>query len=268
MNLKIVILLFLILNIVEDKQQSDKNETVTNSEMEIVQSQKTSSYITGWVNAINDNNIPNIEKMYASNAIKVISGDSILNSSKSIAAYYGIQKSKITSIESLFNVEANKNRRINYEVIRYKTEDLKEYTQLLIWRFEGQKVIREFEFTEERSSESKKVSTSDIAERRKLWMELCNENNAEKLVQQLYSSNTIYFNHKPIIRGIEDVIKEYAYMNNANYSLHLQPMKLEVVNANLAYEIGQCSGSYNGKYMLVWKKESNGIWKIYMDSNI
>ncbi|MEP0265673.1 hypothetical protein [Dokdonia sp.] len=268
MNLKIVILFYLILNIVGCKQHSDKNGTVTNSEMEIIQSQKTSSYITDWVNAINDNSIPNIEKMYASNAIKVIPSDSILNSSKSIAAYYGIQKTKIISVESLFNVEANKNRRITYELIRYKTEDLKEYMQLLIWRFEDQKVIREFEFTEEISSESKKVGTSDITKRRKLWMELCNENNAEKLVQELYSSNTIYFNHKPIIKGVENVIKEYAYMNNANYSLNLQPLTLEVVNANLVYEIGQCSGSYNGKYILVWKKESNGIWNIYIDSNI
>jgi ketosteroid isomerase-like protein len=40
------------------------------------------------------------------------------------------------------------------------------------------------------------------------------------------------------------------------------------VNDNLVYEIGQCKGTYKGKYILVWKKESDGVWRVFIDSNI
>ncbi|MBC8756892.1 hypothetical protein H2O64_19620 [Kordia sp. YSTF-M3] len=268
MKLKTIILSFVVLVIIGCKQLANTKENVTNSKEEIVQSEKVSDYSIDWVNAINNKNIHAIEKMYASNASMVISVDSILESSSQIATHYGIKKNKIMAIESLFTVEANKKRRITYEIIKYKTEDQKEYIQIVIWKLENGQVIREFEFTERSSPEAKKVGINEIANRRKLWVELCNANNAENLVKQLYSTNTIYFNHKPIIQGLEDVIKEYDYMNNTKYSLNLEPMKLEVVNANFAYEIGQCSGSYNGKYILVWKKQPDGKWKIHIDSNI
>lgn len=268
MRLKSIILSFLILTIIGCKQRENKKENTTDTKTKIIRSERVPDNLVGWVNAVNGNNTKSIQNSYETNAVKIVSSDSIINSSAKIADYYTIQENKITSIESLFSVEANKERKINYELVRYKIDELKEFIEIVIWRMKGQNVIREFEFTQEVTSKSAEIDTTKIAERRKLWIKLCNSNNAENLVQQLYSSNTIYFNHKPIVQGVKDVIKEYDYMNNINYNLNLQPMKLEVVNANFAYEIGQCSGSYNGKYILVWKKESNGIWKIYIDSNI
>lgn len=250
------------------KQLANIEENTTNPKTKIVHSEEVPDYMIDWIDAINNRNNPSLEKMYASDAIKIVSVDSIIESSSEIATYYKTKKNRITSIESLFNVEASKNRGIHYELIRYKTEDLKEYVQVVIWRLDNEQVIREFEFTERSSPEAKKVDVNEITDRRKLWMELCNAHNAENLVKELYSSNTMYFNHKPIVKGLENLIKEYGYMNNSDYTLHLQPMKLEVVNANFAYEIGQCSGSYNGKYLLVWKKQSDGHWKIHIDSNI
>ncbi|MDR7127885.1 ketosteroid isomerase-like protein [Algoriphagus sp. 4150] len=265
--MKTVILPFVILFIIGCKQQPNKGENVSNSKTEIVRTKKVPDYIVDWANAINNSDIHTIEKNYASNAIKIVSEDGIIESSLQIAKYYEIEREKITSIESLFNVEASKDKRINYELIRYETEGLKEYVQIVIWRLENGQAIREFEFTERSGPEAVKVDTNAIADRRKLWIDLCNANNSENLVKQLYSPNTIYFNHKPIVKGLENLIKEYDYMNN-NYTLNLQPMKLEVVNANVAYEIGQCSGSYNGKYILVWQRQSDGNWKIHIDSNI
>lgn len=270
MKLKILLLHFVILFLLGCKQKPNNEEIVVDSKTKIVHTEKVSEYIIDWVNAINNNNIHAIEKIYASNAIKVVSGDSLIESSAQIAEYYVIKKnkSKITSIESLFKVEASKVKGINYELIRFKTEDLKEYTQVVIWRLENGQVIREFEFTVSSDVEAGKVDLNEIADRRKLWMELCNANNAENLVNRLYSTNSIYYNHKPIVQGLENLIKEYKYMNNANYSLNLQPIKLEVVSENFVYEIGQCNGSYKGKYILVWKKQSDGNWKIHIDSNI
>ncbi|MEO6347962.1 MAG: hypothetical protein ABIO60_08630 [Aquaticitalea sp.] len=268
MKFKIVFLNFILLLIMGCKQKENKKENITDSKTGIISSNKISDNIMYWVDAINNKNTRTLKKMYASNAVKVISADSIINSSSQIAKYYGIHNNSIISIESLFSVEANIGRRINYELVKYKTESLKDYIQLVIWRLEDEKIIREFEFTKESTLESTKVDTTNISEKRKLWIELCNTHNSENLVKQLYSKNAIYFNHKPIVKGIKDLIKEYDYMNNKDYTLNLQPLKLEVVNADFAIEIGQCIGSYNGKYILVWKKQADGNWKIDFDSNI
>ncbi len=268
MKLKTIILQFILLSIIGCKQRENKKENISNSQTEIVQPDRVPNNLINWANSVNSDNINSIKKFYDTNAIKIISADSIIENSAQIANYYRIHKGKITSIKSIFNIEANKERGINYELVSYKIDNLTEFIGIVIWRMENEKRIREFEFSEESSLESKKVDTTNIAERRKLWIELCNTNNPENLVKQLYSNNTMYFNHKPIVKGTEKLIKEYGYMNNENYTLNLHPMKLEVVNTNFAFEVGQCSGSYNGKYILVWKKNADGDWKVYIDSNI
>lgn len=268
MNLKIILLLLVLVSIIGCKQQESKKEERTPSKTEMVESEKISTHLNNWENAINSHDLNTLKNSYAANAIKIISADSIMNTSSQIASYYETQKHKITAITSLFSIEANKKRGITYELVSYKTDQLKEYIQLVIWKQENEKIIREFEFTETRSLASPKVDTSEITKRRNLWMELCNANNAEHLVKQLYSANTMYFNHKPIIQGTTDLVKEYSYMNNEKYSLKLTPIQLEVVNANFAFEIGQCSGSYGGKYILIWKKLADGKWYIHIDSNI
>ena len=236
--------------------------------MKIVKSEHIPDNLKKWADDINNDNTNSLKNSYDTNAIKIISEDSIIDNSAQIANYYRIQTGKITSIESIFNLEANKKKEINYQLVRYQIDNLKEFIGIVIWKMENGKIIREFEFTQETTLESKKVDTTDIDERRKLWIELCNKNNSENLVKQLYSKHTMYFNHKPIVKGTEELIKEYSYMNNGNYTLNLHPLKLEVVNANFVFEVGQCSGSYNGKYILVWKKQPDGNWKVYIDSNI
>lgn len=265
MYLKTILLTFILLIIIGCKHQEHKKEKIT----EIIQSEKIPDNLNDWLTAINSDNNDLVQNLYTTNAINVISADSIISGSTQIASYYTSLKNKIISITSLFSLEANKEKGITYEIVTYKTDDHKEYTQLVIWRMDDNtEMVRDFEFTEINNLESTKVDTTEIDERRKLWMELCNTHNTENLVNQLYSTNTIYFNHKPIVKGRENLIKEYAYMNSPNYSLQLHPTKLEVVNNNFVFEIGQCSGGYNGKYILIWKKEANGTWNIYIDSNI
>lgn len=276
MKLKTILLSIVLLTIIGCKQYENKIENTSDSTTDIVQSVKVPDHHADWVNSINKN-INVFEDSYNPNAIKIISPDSILNSSTQIVNYYKAHKSKITSIESLFSIEANKDRGIHYELFKYKTDNHKEYVQLVIWsmenknvtrEMENKNVTREFEFTQENTSASASVDTTDIAKRRELWMTLCNSHEVENLVKQLYTSNTMYYNHKPIVQGTEGLIKEYGYMNTKNYSLNLSPLTLEVINANYAFEIGQCSGSYNGNYILIWEKQADGNWKILIDSNI
>ncbi len=223
--------------------------------------------LINWVDAINNKNLNSIQDFYRTESIKIISADSTLTSSNEIAEYYFLRPNKITSISSLFKVEASKEKDINYELIEYETEDKKVYVQLVIWRLYEGKKIREFEFTSRRLE----VAVDDkegISNRRNLWVQLCNAHNPNNLVNEIYSSHSFYFNHKPLIKGQDHLIKEYGYMKDENYTLTLDPLKLEFVNTNLVYEIGQCEGSYKGKYLLVWEKETDGQWRIFIDSNV
>lgn len=232
-----------------------------------VETNMISDDLTNWVEAINNRNFNSIQDFYQTESIKIISADSTLNSSGEIAEYYLLQPNKISSISSLFHVEASKDKDINYELIEYETVDKVGYVQLLIWRLDKGKKIREFEFTSRRV-EVTVDNEEDISNSRKLWVQLCNAHNPKNLVNELYSSHSIYFNHKPLIKGQKDLIKEYGYMKDENYTLTLHPLKLEFVNTDLVYEIGQCEGSYKGKYLLVWKKEFDGKWRIFIDSNV
>lgn len=250
------------------KGKEHTNGNTGPSQPVLVQSEITSNTNSDWVNAVNAKTGSAIEKIYAAHAIKVISADSVIHNATQIANFYRSLRHKITSIESLYSVEASKEQGIHYDLLRYTLDDLKEYIQLVIWRVNDARAVREFEFTQLSSSEAIQVDTNAIAERRKLWIQLCNSNDAESLVKQLYSRNTLYYNHKPIVKGSENLIKEYDYMNAADYNLELQPIELKVVNANFAVEIGQCSGSYGGKYILVWENQGDGNWKVYIDSNI
>ena len=99
-------------------------------------------------------------------------------------------------------------------------------------------------------------------------MALCNQHDAQQLVAQMYTANAMYYNHKPVVVGRKDITIEYDYMNQANYSLHLEPIIVETLTPALVFEIGQCSGSYGGKYMLIWEKQKDGSWQVLMDSNI
>ncbi|ROH99807.1 hypothetical protein EGI05_02665 [Chryseobacterium daecheongense] len=250
------------------KQQEIKKGNISNPQTIIAQNINVPDHLKNWANSINKNNVDSIKNLYDANSVKIISPDNIIENSSQIANYYNVQKGKITSIKSLFSVEANSKRKINYELISYKIDNRKEFIGIVIWRIENEKIVREFEFSNESNLEAKKVDTTSISERRKLWVQLCNENNSKNLVKELYSNNTIYYNHKPLVKGTEDLIKEYNYMDNKNYHLKLHPLILKAVNANFAFEIGQCTGSYNGKYILVWGKDSEGKWKIITDSNI
>ena len=167
----------------------------------------------------------------------------------------------------LANVVARTQRGIEYDINLLKDSNGGRYKEIVIKEKIDDSQLRVFEFMAAHIPRHE-VNLDEITKRRNQWIELCNQHNAANLINELYSPNTLYFNHKPPVIGREALIPVYSYMNNENYNLTLHPEVVEVVNENLVYEIGQCVGSYGGKYLLIWEKDSDGKWYIYVDSNV
>ena len=207
-----------------------------------------------------------IQFIYTEDAIKVLENGDFLAGREPIRQFFANDSLSIKSIQSDTIIVANKDRGLEYEIGEYINHHHKKHKSLIIWQNQAPTRRRVFEFAAQEKETD--LALSELDERRQLWMELCNQHNAAELIKEMYSSNTLYYNNKPLIQGHELLIEEYQYMNNEQYKLALKPMIVELVNSEFIFEIGQCEGSYNGKYILIWKKEEDGKWKIFIDSNI
>lgn len=177
------------------------------------------------------------------------------------------QYGKITNIYTTERVLAREERGYHYEIGGFTTASQQAFKHLLILKQQGDTLRRELEFIAKSTPVDTSILTT-IDQRRAEWMALCNAHNAAQLVKNLYRTDAMYYNHKPLLIGHVAIAQDYGYMNREQYSLKLTPIIVEPVNDQLVYEIGQCSGSYGGKYMLIWKKDAAGQWSLLMDSNI
>ena len=154
---------------------------------------------------------------------------------------------------------------LEYEIGSSKTDKGGEFAHILIWSKEksSPQIIAEVVFEKSGNPEV----PAELAKARDNWVEFCNKNNAKDLVEALYTEDAIYYNRGRVLRGHDQLSREYSYMDNPAYTLQLNPKHIEMVSDKMVFEIGRCSGSYPLPYILVWKMQNDGSWKIYFDSN-
>jgi len=242
---------------------TEKSEPITTSEA--VQTSGISLANEKWMEYINGKS-DSISKMYDEHAIRIFEDGNTIVGKEPIKDHYQKGSFSIQSMKTDIVIMANQKRGLEYEIGEYTDEDDSKYKHIIIWETKNESPKRVFEVTAQIEKTDNELAVID--DRRKLWMELCNKHNAEALINEMYSKNTLYFNHKPLITGRESLVKEYSYMNNEKYELSLNPIIVEQINKNFVFEIGQCKGSYNGKYIIVWRKEESGKWEVFIDSNI
>jgi len=201
---------------------------------------------------------------YLAQSVKILPDGSFIEGPEAIKAYNLENPLSIDSLKKNYSVKAND--RFIYEISSFESADIP-YKQITIIEPNNEN-RRAFEFIAQAEASSSQKIKEQIQLRRDEWIERCNKHDARDLVTQMYLIDAIYFSHKPVIANRDSLIKEYDYMNNPKYSLHLDPLHVETVTSDLAFEIGRCSGSYNGKYIIVWKKDERAGWGVMIDSNI
>ena len=216
--------------------------------------------IDRWKKLFNTN-IDSIEQAYAANPLLITTDGTMFTNAKS---YYTTSKKEVKEIKSAAIVHQEQvSPDVIFEIIHFISVDQKKFSQLVIIRNVNGVLLREVEMVSANDGQS---DMAGVKEARDLWMKLCNSHRADELVRKMYSDNAIYFNNHRYIAGTAAITGEYRYMDNPSYTLTLTPIALEAAGRNLVFEIGQCSGSYQGKYVLVWKKIENH-WKVIFDSN-
>ncbi|MEL7005083.1 MAG: hypothetical protein AAFN93_20440 [Bacteroidota bacterium] len=201
---------------------------------------------------------------YSNQSVKILRDGSFIEGKEKIALYNRENPLSVDSLNKIFSVKAND--QFVYEIHSTRSQGIP-YKQITISEV-GNTNNRALELITQADTANLEHLKEQISARRDEWIERCNQHNAEDLITEMYLIEAIYFNHKPVIANQDSLIKEYGYMNRPNYSLHLKPLHVEMVTNNLAYEIGQCSGSYGGKYIIIWTKDKNDKWSVMADSNI
>lgn len=217
-----------------------------------------------WMQAINNKNIDLLSTLYTENAMVLSANGVDLSNRAEILELVPKVDFIVKSVSTTKRIKANDS--YDYEIGSFVNKDDVLAKHLIIWNTSNNEDKRELEFIME--TDDSNVDLKEIDKQRSNWMTLCNAHNAKSLIENVYSENTMYYNRGRMLIGRNDLIKEYSYMNNEQYQLTLNPILVEPVSGTIVYEFGQCEGSYNGKYIIVWQKNTQGIWQVLFDSNI
>ena len=206
--------------------------------------------------------------LYTEDAIKVFPNLRIINGLDSMASYYYESPQTIDTIYTQHQIVAHNEKSITYEIGGYQSNG-QHFKHLLIWYPAQVQPKRAFEFIARAQEMDFEENVKEVlASRRMEWEKRCNAHDIENLVKALYTNPPLYYNHRPLVTDQEELIKVYRYMADPKYSLYLEPLAIEIVNPNLVFEIGQCSGSYGGKYIFIWQLDQDGQWRVLLDGNL
>jgi ketosteroid isomerase-like protein len=257
-----IICLFLLSNCNQTvRKEVKKKNTIQESFSNI---SDTISDNHNWMQAINDKNIELLSSLYTENALVLSEKGVDLNNRKEILELVPNSNFIVKSVSTKKRIKANDN--YDYEIGSFINKDGGLAKHLIIWKTNDGNDKRELEFITVASGTQ--IDLEAITLQREQWMILCNVHDAKSLIDNVYSENTMYYNRGRLLKGRNHLVEEYDYMNNPEYKLKLEPILVEPVSESIVYEMGQCIGSYNGKYIIIWQKNDNGIWQVLFDSNI
>lgn len=208
------------------------------------------------------------EEHFTPTAVGILADGTVQEGPAAIARYWtsAFARTKTSGRTVIGSVSVGKEGQYTYEISRFETADDQAFAQVIVWDNQGAEPLRALQFVAAYDESLPDVGAIDKA--RGQWMEYCNAHEVERLIQEMYTPNTRYYNHRPLLRGRAALVEEYAYMKDPAYQLTLTPLYVVPVSAQLVLELGQCSGSYGGKYLIVWQEQEAGGWQVLLDANL
>lgn len=209
------------------------------------------------------------EEHFTPTAVGILADGTIQEGPAAIARYWtsAFATTKTSGRMVVGSVPVGKEGQYTYEISRFETADDQAFAQVIVWDHQGPSPLRALQFVAP-YGEVLLEDTDVIDAARTRWMKYCNAHEVAQLVGEMYTPNTLYYNHRPLLRGPAALEEEYGYMKDPAYQLTLTPLYVVPVSAQLVLELGQCSGSYGGKYLLVWQEQEAGVWQVLLDANL
>jgi thiol-disulfide isomerase/thioredoxin len=211
--------------------------------------------------------LENINTMYIENSTLILEDGTNIRGNVEIGNFYNKNSIGLKDIEAI-KAQARFLSEIGvYEIGNVKTKSGQSFSYLVSWKSSNSVWMRELEILAKKSGD--RETPAEITVKR---AELCgtvnNDHNVKKLIANLYDASAYYYNKGKLLQGHKAITNEYAYMGDPGYRIALAPDIGTFINTEIVYEIGNWqAGGYRGKYILIWKKQADGNWKILLDSN-
>ncbi len=195
-------------------------------------------------------------------------GDGLYHSRNDIYLTLINLKAESKNIESVQIVASDKGRNNDImEIGLFKSTTSKaSYYFMTGWKFENNVYLKEMEFIRKYEN-PKKEDLKGITKSRIEWMKYSNAHAPADLINNVYTSETQYYNNGHLSEGRSELIQRYDYMSSNNWSIELIPVKTVQLSDHLAFEIGTYISNGQGQYMLVWEKGDDDIWRVAFDFN-
>jgi ketosteroid isomerase-like protein len=113
---------------------------------------------------------------------------------------------------------------------------------------------------------------SELDVHRKEWVRLANLHDPLSHVSATYTSDATYFGAGQLSQGHDEIAERYFYMENENYQVDLEAVRLWSIDSERVYEVGRYfTGSERqgsgGLYTILWERTEEGKWLINLDFN-
>lgn len=223
---------------------------------------------TRWINCMNTDRRKLME-MYHDQALLFFEFNPVCKGTLAIEDFYAkeFDGSSITSMNTDYLIQLRENNNMAYELGSFATEHGVSYRYLTIWsrKDDTSEWRRELEVLAfNKNSASEEVEITKV---RRQWVDLANRHVSLALVAGTYSEDFTYYNRGEVYQGYEALAEAYSYMNFKAFSIDLTPNIHVPVQDDLAFEIGTWHNEGIGSYIIIWKKDKQHGWKIYLDAN-
>ena len=223
-----------------------------------------------WVHYVNKGS-KRVEKLYVKQSL-LYSQEKDVFGKTAIKQHILQQKeffSHIKSVESYKLFEHSERKVLDIGTIKISGTDTSVVDSLhyvIAWRKVGNDWLREMDVFLPTAKTPADVKTLDSL--RAEWIRYANMKISHALASALFTHSGLYLNNSELSKGQAAITKRFEFIKNPGFNINLKAEKILPVDDETVVDIGNwITTAYVGYYLIIWKKETNGDWKISLYFN-